>query len=95
MTPERMFQDLLGLGLNWEVIESRFESASSTVFLEIRETPRLWDCVRCPQEGGLVFCYDHTEVLTWRHLNVFQHRCEITCRLPRGKCRQCGHLGRD
>jgi transposase len=41
-----------------------------------------------------VTCYDHTEVLTWRHLNVFQHRCEITCRLPRGKCRQCGHLFR-
>jgi transposase len=94
MTPEKLFHELLGLGLNWEVSESRFEPASGTVFLEIRETPRLWDSVRCPQEGGLVFCYDHTEVLTWRHLNVFQHRCEITCRLPRGKCRQCGHVFR-
>jgi transposase len=27
-------------------------------------------------------------------LDVFQHRCEITCRLPRGKCRQCGHVFR-
>ena len=25
---------------------------------------------------------------------MFQHRCEITCRLPRGKCRQCGHVFR-
>jgi transposase len=33
-------------------------------------------------------------MLTWRHLNVFQHRCEITCRLPRAKCRQCGHVFR-
>ena len=33
-------------------------------------------------------------MMTWRHLNVFQHRCEITCRLPRGKCRQCGHVFR-
>lgn len=94
MTPEKLFHDLLGLGLNWEVIESRFERESGTVFLEIRETPKLWELVRCPQEGGLVFCYDHTEVLTWRHLNIFQHRCEITCRLPRGKCRQCGHVFR-
>jgi len=62
--------------------------------LEIRETPQLWELVRCPQDGSLVFCYDHTEVLTWRHLNVFQHRCEITCRLPRGKCRHCGHVFR-
>jgi transposase len=94
MTPEKLFHELLGLGLNWEVIESRFERESGTVFLEIRETPKLWELVRCPAEGGLVFCYDHTEVLTWRHLNVFQHRCEITCRLPRGKCRQCGHVFR-
>ena len=94
MTPEKLCQELLGLGLNWEVSESRFESESGTVFLEIRETPRVWDATRCPRDGGLVFCYDHTEVLTWRHLNVFQHRCEITCRLPRGKCRQCGHVFR-
>jgi transposase len=94
MTPEKLFHELLGLGLNWEVAESRFERESGTVFLQIREMARLWESVRCPQDGGLVFCYDHTEVLTWRHLNVFQHRCEITCRLPRGKCRQCGHAFR-
>jgi transposase len=94
MTPEKLFHELLGLGLNWEVIESRFERESGTVFLEIRETRQLWELVRCPQDGSLVFCYDHTEVLTWRHLNVFQHRCEITCRLPRGKCRHCGHVFR-
>ena len=94
MTPEKLFHELLGLGLNWEVTESRFERESGTVFLQIRETKRLWELVRCPKDGGLVFCYDHTEELTWRHLNVFQHRCEITCRLPRGKCRQCGHVFR-
>lgn len=94
MTPEKLFHELLGLGLNWEVTESRFEHKSGTVFLEIRETSRLWESVRCPEDGSAVFCYDHTEVLTWRHLNVFQHRCEITCRLPRGKCRQCGHVFR-
>lgn len=94
MSPEKLFHELLGLGLNWEVVESRFDSASGTVFLEIGETARLWDSLRCPQDGGLVFSYDHTERLHWRHLNVFQHRCEITCRLPRGKCRQCGHLFR-
>jgi len=95
MTPERMFKDLLGLGMNWEVVESRFEKESGTVFLEIRETPQLWESVRCPKtDGGHAFCYDHTEKLTWRHLNVFQHRCEITCRLPRGKCRHCNHVFR-
>jgi transposase len=94
MTPEKLFHELLGLGLNWEVTESRFERDSGTVFLEIGETARLWDMVCCPRDTGPVFCYDHTETLTWRHLNVFEHRCEITCRLPRGKCRQCGHVFR-
>jgi transposase len=94
MTPEKLFQELLGLGLNWEVTESRFDRESGTVFLETRERPLLWESARCPKDGGMVFCYDHTEALTWRHLNVFQHHCEITCRLPRGKCRQCGHVFR-
>ena len=94
MTSERLFHELLGLGLNWEVTESRFDAASGTVFLEIRETPKLWELVRCPKDTSYATCYDHTEVMTWRHLNVFQHRCEITCRLPRGKCRVCGHTFR-
>ena len=94
MTSERLFHELLGLGLNWEVTESRFDAASGTVFLEIRETPKLWELVRCPKDTSYATCHDHTEVMTWRHLNVFQHRCEITCRLPRGKCRVCGHTFR-
>ena len=44
--------------MNWEVAESRFERASGPVFLEIRETAKLWESVRCPPATGLVFCYD-------------------------------------
>lgn len=78
-------------------MESRFERDNGTVWLEIRETARLWESVRCLEDG---FCYDRTEALTWRHLNVFQHRCEIICRLPRGKavsagtCFGCGRHGK-
>jgi transposase len=93
-TPEKLFHELLGLGLKWEVTESRFEANDGTVYLSIQERPELWPAVVCPKDGGSVSCYDHPEVLHWRHLNIFQHRCEITCRLPRGKCRQCGHVFR-
>ncbi len=89
-----MFHELLGLGVNWQVTESRFEKQSGIVFLEIEEKRELWGSLRCPKDGGCVSCYDHTEELRWRHLNIFQHRCEITCRLPRGKCGQCGHIFR-
>ena len=60
MTPEKLFHDLLGLGLNWEVSQSRFEPADGTVYLEIRETQGLWEGQRCPKDGAMVFCYDHT-----------------------------------
>jgi len=91
MTPERLFHDLLGLGLNWEVTESRFESANGLVVLELRETAVLWPSLRCRKCTGTAFCYDHPKPLVWRHLNVFEHRCELHCRLPRARCRGCGH----
>jgi transposase len=94
MTPERLFHEWLGLWLSWEVVESRFERGRGIVWLEIREPARLWESVHCPHDTGLVFCYHHIETLIWRHLNVFQHRCAIACRLPRGKCHQCGHVFR-
>ena len=50
MTPEKLFHELLGLGLNWEVVASRFERESGTVFLEIHETLRLWESARCPKD---------------------------------------------
>jgi len=94
MTPERLFHELLGLGQNWEVCESHFDRERSLVVLTLGETERLWETERCPQDGGRVTCYDHTAELVWRHLNVFEHQCEIHCRLPRGKCGQCGHVYR-
>ena len=51
MTPERMFHELLGLGLNWEVVESRFDHKTATVVLEIRETARLWESGTLPRGG--------------------------------------------
>ena len=55
------------------------------VRLWVEETEGLW-----PGEsvaaGQAVSCYDHVaEELVWRHLDVFEHRCEIRCHLPRGQ----------
>jgi transposase len=80
--------------MNWEVVECEYDRVQSKITLEIRETPSLWQIERCPKDGGRVSGYDHTEPLRWRHLNVFEHRCEIICRLPRGRCQHCGHLYR-
>lgn len=93
MTPEKLFHQMLGLGNEWQVTACRFDE-NNGVFLEIKETPGLWLKVRCPKDGGEVYCHDHTEVMEWRHLNVFEHHCHIRCSLPRAACRKCGHIHR-
>ena len=93
MTPEKLFHELLGLGMKWEVLECEYDRKEGVVRLSIRETPELWKSERSP-DGAMVTCYDHTEEMVWRHLDVFEHRCEIRCRLPRGRCSQTGKVYR-
>lgn len=94
MTPEKLFHELLGLGLNWKVEECEFKREEGVVYLRIGETEHLWESERCPESGGRVKCYDHLEEMVWRHLNVFEHKCEIRCRLPRGRCEASGKVYR-
>ena len=94
MTPERMFHDLLGLGLAWEVEECRHDGKFGSILILVKETDRLWEQERCPKCGGRVSCRDHTEALRWRHLNCFEHECELECCLPRGRCGACEHTYR-
>jgi hypothetical protein len=84
MTPEQLFHDLLGLGQQWRVARCEY-AFDDGVSLWIEETERL-----CKGEsvaaGQLVTRYDRvSEEMVWRHLNVFELRCEIHCRLPRGQ----------
>lgn len=51
MTPERMFQELLGLGMKWEVVECEFDRGEGKVRLSIRETEEVWKHVSCPKDG--------------------------------------------
>ncbi len=94
MTPEKLFHELLGLGMNWEVTECVYDRDAGVVKLRVQETAHLWQDERSPGLGGAVSAYDHTEELVWRHLNVFEHRCEIRCRLPRGRCQRSGKIYR-
>lgn len=94
MTPEKLFAELLGLGLKWNVTECVFHRDSSQVDLHIEHTDEVWKLERCPKCGSEAKGYDRTEALRWRHLNVMQYRCEIVARLPRGRCPQCHHTWR-
>ena len=85
MTPEDLFYELLGLGRQWRVTRCEFTAEGGLVRLWVEETPGLWSFERIAA-GEAVSCYDHVgEALVWRQLKVFEHRCEIHCRLPRGQ----------
>jgi transposase len=95
MTPEQLFHSLLGLGTQWRVMRCDYDhgEGQGVVRLWVEETRALWDG-ESSLAGELVTAYDHTEELVWRHLNVFEHRCEIRCRLPRGRKTTAGQVYR-
>ena len=97
MTPEKLFHELLGLGMKCAVKECEFDREQGLVRLRIEETKELWESERSPEVGAKGSRYDHTEEMVWRHLNVFEHPCEIRCkfracsfRKPIGVCRCSG-----
>jgi len=85
MKLESMFHQLLGLGAEWEVTGLEVREADGTVEIRIAETEALWTSARCPEDAAILTGYDHGKERRWRHLNIFEYRCEIACRLPRGK----------
>ena len=94
MTPEKLFHQPLGLGMNWEVTECIYDRDAGVVRLRVRETPRLRQSERSPGVGGPVVACDHTGELVWRHLNVFERRRAVRSRLPRGRCQRTGKVYR-
>ncbi len=52
ITPEKLFHELLGLGLNWKVTECEFDRESRVVRLRIDEPEHLWKVERSPDKGG-------------------------------------------
>jgi transposase len=84
MTPEALFQQLLGLGDEWRIIRCEFNANEGIMCLWVEEEPHFW-IVESARQKQRIECYDHTKELEWRHLNVFEHRCVLRCRLPRAR----------
>jgi transposase len=77
----------LGLGLEppWKLVDQHVDTGKTPheVYLEISsDRGALYPCPVC---GELCKAHDFKE-FTWRHLNLFQHHCYVTARLPRVDC---------
>lgn len=76
-----------GLGLEppWKLSGQHVDTDKkpNEVFLEI--TSDRGARYPCPVCGALCKAHDFKE-FTWRHLNLFQHHCYVTARLPRVDC---------
>jgi transposase len=85
-----LFQQALGLGEPWEVVEVKFDAELRR--LDLRVDFRKGARFPCP-ECGAAGCKVHdTESHTWRHLNFFQHEAYLTARVPRVICGEHGTL---
>jgi hypothetical protein len=92
-TLEQLFHVLPGLGRQRRVTRCTYVPKDGTalgeldgvVQLWIEETPELGSG-ESSAAGEAESCYDPIGgELVWRHLDGFEHRCEIRCHLPRGQ----------
>jgi hypothetical protein len=67
MTPEALFHEMLGLGVQWRVTCCEFEVEEGLVRLWLEKTSQLWEAESIAV-GQAVACYDHVEEVVCRHL---------------------------
>jgi len=86
-------RDVLALGLGvtppWRLVDQCLDTSREPHVLEIRLEAERGAMFACPVCGQACKAHDFKD-FTWRHLNFFQHHCEITARVPRTDCREHG-----
>jgi transposase len=83
MNSEHLFKMALGVELPWEV--TGVELKGDRLNKELHITINFKHGSKFPDDdGGLCDVHD-TKAKTWRHLNFFEHKCFLHCRVPRIK----------
>jgi len=87
-----MHEELFTLALNlqepWKVTKIEFNKEERQLDLWIDfESGSKFECHECKEKG----CSGHdTSEKIWRHLNFFQNKIYLHCRVPRVNCESCG-----
>ena len=81
----------LGLGVTppWRLLDQRLDTGQRPYVLEIRLGAKRGARFPCPDCGKACKAHDFKQ-FTWRHLNFFQHHCQITAKVPRTDCPEHG-----
>ena len=82
MVTEKIFESALGISSPWFIAGMKFEPSQRK--LEIRVDFEVGSRFVVPGQSGEHPVHD-TVTKTYRHLNFFQHECELTVRVPRVK----------
>jgi len=85
---EELFRIALGLEKPWYIKTIDFKVQEMQLDLHIDlESGSKFPCPSCGRSG----CHVHDTIeRTWRHLNFFQFKTYLHCRVPRTECEDCG-----
>jgi transposase len=88
ISQEDLFSIALGLEKPWFIksIEFKIEEKLLDLYIDF-ESGSKFPCPLCSKSG----CHVHDTIeRTWRHLNFFQFKTYLHCRVPRTECDECG-----
>jgi len=88
ISQEELFRIALGLEKPWYIKTIDFKVEEKQLDLHIDfESGSKFPCPSCGRSG----CHVHDTIeRTWRHLNFFQFKTYLHCRVPRTECEDCG-----
>jgi transposase len=88
ISQEGLFKIALGLEKPWYIKAIDFNVEEKQLDLHIDfETGSKFPCPLCGKSG----CHIHDTIeRRWRHLNFFQFKTYLHCRVPRTECEKCG-----
>ena len=72
----------LQLGSDWKIDRMLLDAEAQRIDIYISHAGRP---LICPKSGETGTLYDHRKERSWRHLDWFQFRCFVHCRVPRVK----------
>jgi len=85
---EDLFRRALNLDDPWILTKINFDPDEKRIDMYLDFAPgTTFECPICNKPG--CSSYD-TKEKVWRHLNFFQHKAFLHCRVPRVECTECG-----